>query len=70
MCIPPQWKFIWSVPTGYSAYLGEEYGDIKRVIDVLQHPIHQRTICVDLKIVTNADIPSNPTFVYAGQQSS
>lgn len=40
-----------SVPIGHSVSLREEYGDIKKVIDLLQYNMHQWIICVDLKMV-------------------
>jgi len=40
-----------SVPIGHSVPLCEDYGDIKRVIELLQYHTHNWVICVDLKMV-------------------
>lgn len=41
-----------AVPIGHSVCLREEYGDVKRVIELLQYDKHNWIICVDLKMVS------------------
>lgn len=40
-----------SVPIGHSVSLCEEYGDMKRVIELLEYHTHNWVICVDLKML-------------------
>ena len=40
-----------SVPIGHSVHLKEEYGHIKKVLELLKYDDHNWIICVDLKMV-------------------
>lgn len=40
-----------SIPIGHSVHLKEEYGNIKKVIELLRYEDHKWIICVDLKLV-------------------
>ena len=48
MCPIPQGQFI---IIGHSACLREEYGNVTKVIELLQYHKHDWIICVDLKMV-------------------